>query len=130
MQILNAEAFNNVALQRVARFGAETPDAVGRVVAAQCGQVHARNGAQQPGSLRFLLYGSPRNMGRRAPLHCAGVDAHAFNPIKVKGNATVGFESAPIKDNGDGLDGMRRGAGRVAIRRDGLNGHGGSPQQC
>ena len=129
MQILDAEAFNDVALQRVARLGAEPPHAIGRVVAAERGQVHAGDGAQQPRGLRFLFHGAPRNVGRRAALDGAGVHANAFNPIEIERNAAVGFEGAPIQDDGDGLDGMRRGVGRVVIRGDGLDGHGGTPQQ-
>ncbi len=129
MQVLNTEAFNNVTLERVARLGAESADAVGRVVAAQGGQVHAGDGAKQPCCLRFLLYGAPRNMSRRAPLNSAGVDAYALDPVQIEGNAPVGFEGAPIQDDGDGLDSMRRGAGRIVIRGDGLEGHGETPQQ-
>ena len=125
VQILDAEAFNNVALQRIARLGAEAPHAVGGVVAAEGGQIHAGDGAKQPRGLRFLLYGAPRYVGGRAPLNGTGVDAHALNPIEIERNVAVGFEGAPIEDDGDGSDSVRR----VVIRSDGLNGHGATPQQ-
>ena len=129
MQLLNAEGFNNAALQRIAGLGAEPADAVGGVVAAQGGQVHTGDGAKQPCRLGFLFYGAPGYLSCRAPLDGAGVDAHAFNPIQVERDAAVGFESAAVEDDRDGLDDIRRGVGRAVVRGDGLDGHGVTPQK-
>ena len=103
VQVLNAETLHNVPLQRIARLGAQPPHALDRVVAAQRGQVHARNGAQQPRRLGVFFHRAPRHLRRRAPLHRAGVHPHLVHPVQIERHAPVGFERAPVQNHRDGL---------------------------
>ena len=65
VQLFDAEAFDEMALQRVARLGAEPADAIDGVVTAERGQVHAGDGTEQPRGLRILLHGASGDVGLR-----------------------------------------------------------------
>ena len=58
-----------------------------RVVARERGQIHAGDGAQQPGQLPIFLYGSPGDQSGGAAFGGTGVYAHGFNPFEVERSA-------------------------------------------
>ena len=90
MEAFDAKGFDDMVLERAAGLGAETADAVGGVVAREGGEVHASDGAEEPGSLPIFLDAATGGNGGGATLHCAGVDADFFYPVEVEGDAAVG----------------------------------------
>ena len=76
-------------LNWLSRFGAKPADAFVGIISRESRQIHARDGAQQPCGLPFFFYGPARDMGLRATLDCAGVDANLLYPIQIKRNAPV-----------------------------------------
>ncbi len=83
--------------QRAAGLGAEALDALGGVVAGERGEVHAGDGAEQPGGLPVLLDGAAGADGGGAALDGAGVDADLFDPADVERDAVIRREFAPVE---------------------------------
>jgi hypothetical protein len=69
--------------------GAQAPDAPGRIVAGQCGQVDAGDGAQQPGRLPVLFDGAALGQRFDPPLDRALIDVRPRDPIQVERGAGV-----------------------------------------
>jgi hypothetical protein len=86
------------------RLGAQAANTLVGVVAGECRQIHARDGAKEPSRLPFLLYRSPGANGLRAALDGAGVNVNRVHPIKIQWGAAVGLEIVPsvIRDGGIG----------------------------
>ena len=116
VQLFNAEGLDELALKRIARLGAETLDALGGIVAAEGGQIHAGDGAEQPRGLIFFFDGAARGVGLRSALDGAGVDADFLDPVEIEGNAAIGFQRTPVEGDGSGC----------GVGRDGLRRHGGT----
>ena len=55
VQVFDLQSFDEVVFEWAAGFGAEAFDALGGVVAGERGEVHAGDGAEQPGGLPVLL---------------------------------------------------------------------------
>jgi len=84
-----AQGVEQVAADRVLRLGAQ-PEHVGRrVVALECGQVHAGDRAQQPGGLPFLLDGAAGRDGSRPALDSAAVDPQGAHQVQVERGAGI-----------------------------------------
>src|SRR5581483_5026746 len=99
---LDAEGADEMVFERAARFGAEALDALGGVVAGEGGEVHAREGAEEPGGLEVLFDGAAGADGGGAALYGRGVDADLFDPGEVERDAAVGRERAAVEGDGDG----------------------------
>ena len=86
----DAQRLDDVAAERVDRLGAEPAHALVGVVAVQRRQVHAGDGAQQPGRLVVGLDAAPLGQRRDAPLQRAAVDvAHRFQEAEVERHAGI-----------------------------------------
>ena len=86
----DAQRLDDVAAERVDGLGAQPPHALLGVVAVQRRQVHAGDGAQQPGRLVVALDAAPLGQRRDAPLQRAAVDvAHRFQEAEVERHAGV-----------------------------------------
>ena len=92
VKLFDAEALDQMALQRIAGLGAQPPYAVGGIVAAERGQVHAGNGAKQPRRLILFLDGAARAVRGRPALDRAGVDPDLVDPVDIERDALVAFE--------------------------------------
>jgi hypothetical protein len=108
VQILNAEAFDNVGLQRIAGFGAEASNAFSGIVATERGQIHARYRAQQPSSLVVFLNRTARHVGSSAAFDRAGVYANLVYPVAVERDLPVAFKRAAAEHNGNGFNPVRK----------------------
>ena len=96
--------------QRAAGLGAEALDALGGVVAGERGEVHAGDGAEQPGGLPVLLDAAAGADGGGAALDGGGVDADLFDPADVERDAAVRDELAAVQGDGNFCAGRVRGA--------------------
>src|SRR6267378_4756586 len=95
IEALDAKLLYELVLNRLSRLGAQTANTLVGVVAGECRQIHAGDGAQEPSRLPFLFYRSPRADGLRAALDGASVHAHRVHPIQIQRNTAVGLEIAP-----------------------------------
>ena len=106
VQLLDTEAINQMMLQRIAGFGAQTADAVSGIVAAEGGEIHAGNSTKQPRCLILFLDGAARDVSGGSALDGAGVDADLVDPVDVERNAAIALEKSPIENHGRGLGGV------------------------
>jgi hypothetical protein len=83
VEIFDLKTLQKFTLNRLPRFGAQASHAVVGVISGKRGQVHAGDCPQEPSRLPFFFHRSPRPEGLRPALHCAGVHAHLFDPIKI-----------------------------------------------
>jgi hypothetical protein len=88
----DAEFCDEFVLEGLAGFGAEAADAFVGVIAGESGQVHAGDGAEQPGGLVVFFYGAARDEGLGAAFDGAGVDANVFDPVEIQGDAAIGLQ--------------------------------------
>ena len=88
-QVGGAERVEQIGPHGTLRLGAQPQHVGRRVVALERGQVHAGDGAQQPGGLPFLLDGASGRDGGGAALHGAAVDVQGADEIQVEGNARI-----------------------------------------
>ncbi len=104
IEALDAKLLHEFMLNRLPRLCAQPANTLVGVVAGECRQIHAGDGAQEPSRLPFLLYRPPGADGLRAALDGAGVHAHRAHPIQIQGDTAVGLEFAPsvIGDGGIG----------------------------
>src|SRR5882724_8585920 len=89
LRAFNAKLLHDSLLEGLARFGAKPKHALVSIVTGKRGEVHARNGAQQPRGLPFFLHRASSHQGLRAALHGAGVHADGIHPIQVERYAAV-----------------------------------------
>jgi hypothetical protein len=89
VEVADAETVENILTHRMARLGAESLDAAGRVVAVERRQVHERDGFEEPCRLPVLLHRTARADGRGAALERRAVHAHALDHIEVEREARV-----------------------------------------
>src|SRR6185312_12742742 len=101
VQVLDLESLDEMVFERAAGFGAETLDALGGVVAGERGEVHAGDGAEEPGGLPVLLDAAAGADGAGAALDGGGVNADLFHPADVERNLVVRREVAAVKRDGD-----------------------------
>src|SRR6202012_1166587 len=66
VQVFDLESFDEMVFERAAGLGAEAFYALGGVVAGERGEVHAGDGAEQPGGLPVLLDAAAGGRGGRA----------------------------------------------------------------
>src|SRR5260370_35369906 len=95
IEALDAKLLLELVLNRLPRLGAQAANSLVGVIAGECRQIHAGDGAQKPSRLPFLLYRSPGADGLRAALDGAGVHAHRVHPIQIQRATAVGLEFAP-----------------------------------
>ena len=86
-ELARAERLEEVVAHRPARLGAQPAHPARRVVARQRGEVHAGDGAQQPGRLPFLLDRAPGAERRGAALDGAAVDPDLLDPVELERHA-------------------------------------------
>ncbi len=89
LQTFDPKLSHDFLLERLARFGAEPKHALVGVVTRKRGEVHARDGAQQPRGLPLFFHRAASPQRLRAALHGAGVHANGIHPIQVQRNAAV-----------------------------------------
>jgi len=89
IEFFDLQLFYEFSTQGLPGLGAEAADTVCGVVAGKRGEIHAGNGAQQPGGLPFFFHGASRNMGLGSPFDGAGVDAKLFYPVQIQRDATI-----------------------------------------
>ena len=97
VQVFDLQSFDEVVFEWAAGFGAEAFDALGGVVAGERGEVHAGDGAEQPGGLPVLLDAAAGADGGGAALDGRGVDADLFDPADVERDAPVGDQFAAVQ---------------------------------
>src|ERR1700704_763035 len=95
LEALNPELLNEFVLNRLSRLGAQAANALVRVVAGECRQIHAGDRAQEPCCLPFFLYRSTGAYGLRAALDGTGVHAHRVEAIQIQRDTAVGLEITP-----------------------------------
>src|SRR6516225_5811874 len=111
VQALNPQFSLDFLLDRVPRLRTQPPHALIRVVTRKSGQVHTRDGSQQPRDLPILLHRSPGHQSRRPPFHRARIHTDVFHPIEIQRRAAIGCQPPPIQRGDCSLC-------RVALRRD------------
>src|SRR5262249_14250404 len=89
VQVSDSKFLDKLVLERLASFGAETANALVGVMDRKCREVHAGDGAEEPGNLPLFLDGAASDERGCATLDCAGVYANAFNPIEIERSAAV-----------------------------------------
>jgi|ERR1700691_263766 len=115
IEFFDLQLFQKLLLNRSSRLGAKAAYAVFRVVARECGEVHAGDCAQMPGGLPLLLHRFSRHMRLRPTFHGAGVDANLFHPIKIQWNTAIG-KQRPASKGGDGRSGIWRWVFETAVQ--------------
>ena len=89
-------AFDDVAAERIDRLGAQPAHALLGVVGIQRRQVHAGDGAQQPGRLVVGLDRAPLGQAGDAALERRAVDAaHRFHEAEIEPHAGVAGDAVP-----------------------------------
>jgi hypothetical protein len=101
----DAELCDELVLERLAGFGAEAADALVSVISGERREVHARDGAEEPGGLEIFFYGAAGGERLGAALDGAGVDANVFDPIEIERDAAIGLESAIVEVSEGGVGG-------------------------
>ena len=81
VEAFDAEFLHEFLLQRLARLCAQAANALVGIVARECGEIHAGDGAQQPRCLPLFFHRAARDKCLGATLDGAGVDAHRVHPI-------------------------------------------------
>src|SRR6266850_5680356 len=89
LQAFDTKLLHDFLLDGLARFGTEPKYAFIRVVTRKRGEVHARDGAEQPRGLPLFFHRTASHQGLRAALHGAGVHANGIYPIYIQRNAAV-----------------------------------------
>src|SRR5262245_23871976 len=85
----DAKRLDDVGSQWLASLRAQAADIAGRVVTAECGEVHQRDRPKQPRRLPFLLDRAPGWDRRRATFGGASVNPDAQDPVEVQWLAGV-----------------------------------------
>src|SRR5208282_2714561 len=93
----DAEFCDEFVLEGLAGFGAETANAFVGVISGERRQIHARNGAEEPGGLVILFYGAACDDRLSAAFDGRGVDADVFDPVEIERDAAVGLQGAAAK---------------------------------
>jgi hypothetical protein len=96
-EVFHAERLDEIRAQRVPRLGAQPPHVARRVIAAERGEVHERDGAQQPRRLPFLLHRPACAQRRGTTLDGASIYAKAANDVEVERNSRIAFDSVTGK---------------------------------
>ncbi len=89
VEVFDLESLDEVVFEGAAGFGAQTLHALGGVIAGERREVHAGDGAEQPGGLPVLLDAAAGADGGGAALDGGGVDADLFDPADVERDAVV-----------------------------------------
>ena len=100
-EFFDLQLLYQVVLDGLPGLGAQAAHALVGVVAGKSGQIHAGDGAQQPGGLPFFFHRAARNVSLRPALHRAGVDANLLHPVEIQRDAAIREQRTPGK-RGDG----------------------------
>ncbi|MCY1241458.1 hypothetical protein D9M72_543590 [compost metagenome] len=101
----HAKRVEQILAHGLPRLGAETLDALGRIVAVEGREVDAGDGLQQPGGLGVLLDRPTAGQRRNAALGGRQVDALVQHPAEVEIHAVV---ARPVMARRRRLRGFRR----------------------
>ncbi len=100
-QVGDFQFFDQLILYRLTSLGAQSPDSLVGIVARERGQIHAGDGAKQPGQLPIFLHGSPVDQSSSAAFDGAGVYADRFYPFQIERGAAIDLQWTSSK-NGNG----------------------------
>ena len=104
--------FQQVVPHRIARLRAQAAHAILGVFAGERGEVHQRDGLQQPRCLPFLLHRPPAAERCDAALHRGAVDARALDPVSVVRRA---FDAGEVGEIARWAGGTRCGVRAMSV---------------
>jgi hypothetical protein len=114
----DAQLLEEFRFDRLPRFGAQALHAFVGIVARERRQVHAADGAEEPGDLPIFFHRPARDQGGSAAFDSGGIHADGFDPVEIERGAPVRMKW-PASEGGDGAV-ARKGMppARSASRRD------------
>src|SRR5208337_174726 len=115
VKCFDSQLLHDFTLDRLARFRAETPDALLVVVATQRGKVHAGDSAEHPGDLPVLFHGPACHQGGGAALDRAGVHANLLQPIQIQRSPAIRRKGASVQQGDGGRTSAVRGQDAMAL---------------
>ena len=88
-EIFDTQAFHEFVLNRLSGLRTQASDALVRVVSGKGGQVHARDGPQQPCHLPIFFHRATRHMTLLPAFHGAGIHSNLLHPVQIEWYALV-----------------------------------------
>src|SRR5262249_6477628 len=96
-ELLDTQLLSEILLERMFCLCTQAPHPFLGVIAGERSQVHAGNGAQQPGGLPVFFHGAPGYVRLRTTFHGTRVHTNFAYPLEVERYSCVGQEGPAIE---------------------------------